>query len=104
MPKTKHFPGFYLGLQFFFGALTLMVGIMSAISNQPYITWLAWLPNCAFLIYLTEQVRSEQAGLVQAMAILSTAISFVILLLISLPPLRDIRNSLGKDFDSHGRH
>lgn len=103
MPKTKFFPGFYLGLHFFFAALTLMVGIMSNIANQPYITWLAWLPNCAFLIYLTEQVRSEQAGLVQAMAILSTAISFAILLLISLPPLRDIRASLGKDSESHGR-
>jgi hypothetical protein len=96
MRGTKNFLGFYVGLHFFFGALTLMLGIMSGISNQPYISWLAWIPNCAFLIFLTDQVRSEHAGMVYAMATLSAAVCFGAALLLSLAPLRDIRIALGK--------
>jgi hypothetical protein len=97
MPKTKNFLGFYIGLQFFFAVVTVMVGIMSAISSNPFTTFLAWIPNCAFLLISSDQIKGDEAGIFAVVSVLATVVSFVILLILTTRPLRDIRAALAKD-------
>lgn len=104
MPNTKHFLGFYIGLQFFFAVVTVMVGIMTAISSNPFTTWLAWIPNCAFLLLSTDQIKGDDVGIFSVVSVLATVISFLILLILTSRPLRDIRETLGKDSSTHVHH
>ncbi len=97
MPKTKHFLVFYIGLQFFFAVLTLMVGIMTAISSNPFTTWLAWIPNCAFFLISSDQIKGDEIGIFSVVSVLATVVSFLILLILTSRPLRDIRETLGKN-------
>lgn len=97
VPRSPHFLGFYLGLQFLFSALTVMVGIMAALANQPFSTWLAWCPTSVFLLNATGQIKSEPMGLVFSVVSLATAASLALLLVSSLKPLRDIRQTLARD-------
>ena len=101
-PKNPHFLGFYFGLQFLFAALTVMVGIMSAIANQPFSSWLACSPSCVFLLNATEQIKTEQMGLVFFVVSLATATTFGLLLIVTLKPLRDIRQTLARYSNDNG--
>lgn len=94
VPGTKQFLGFYIGLQFFFAVLTLLVGMMSGISDQQTTTWLSPIPNCVFLLHLFDQVKPEQIPIQAVWLFISVGASIAILVIRSIAPSRDIRAML----------
>jgi hypothetical protein len=88
IPNTRFFLGFYIGLQFLFAAATLLVGMISEISNEPMTAWLCPIPSCVFLLNAIEQVRSAQITEFLVVTGLVTAASLGILLTRSITPLR----------------
>ncbi len=94
MPATKHFLGFYIALQFFLAALTMLVGMMSGISEQPLTIWLCPFPNSVFLLNLVEEIKPGQTTECLVVTGLVTAASLAILLARTITPLRDIRAAL----------
>jgi len=102
LPSTKYFLGFYIAFQFFFAAVTLLVGMMAGISNQPMTRWLSPIPNCSYWLTLTSQVKPEQVTEFLVATSFVTAASLGILLLRTIPALRDIRAVLGQTARNHG--
>lgn len=102
LPSTKYFLGFYIAFQFFFAAVTLLVGMMAGISNQPMTRWLSPIPNCSYWLTLTSQVKPEQVTEFLVATSFVTAASLGILLLRTIPALRDIRAVLGQAARNHG--
>ncbi len=94
VPTTKFFLGFYLALQFLLAAITLLVGMMAGISNEPMTTWLCVIPNSVFLLNLTGQVGPDQLTAFLAVTSAMTAASVAILLVRTITPQRDIRAAL----------
>ena len=88
IPNTRFFLGFYIGLQFLFAAVTLLVGMISGISNEPMTAWLCPIPTCVFLLNTVEQVKSGQITEFLAVTGLVTAASLGILLARTIAPLR----------------
>jgi hypothetical protein len=88
IPNTRFFLGFYIGLQVLFAAATLLVGMISGISNEPMTAWLCPIPTCVFLLNAVEQVKSAQVTEFLAVTGLVTAASLGILLARSITPLR----------------
>jgi hypothetical protein len=88
MPNTRFFLGFYLGLQVLFAAATLLVGMISGISNEPMTAWLCPIPSCVFLLNAVEEVKSGEVTEFLAVTGLVTAASLGILLARSIAPLR----------------
>jgi len=102
-PATKHFLGFYIALQFFLAALTMLVGMMSGISNQPLFLWLCPFPNSVFLLNLVSEIKPEQTTEYLVVTGLVTAGSLAILLARAITPLRDIRAALALPSPPHAR-
>jgi len=94
LPTTKHFLGFYIALQFFLAALTMLVGMMAGISEQPLAIWLCPFPNSVFLFNLVDEIKPEQTTEFLIVTGLVTAASLAILLARTITPLRDIRAAL----------
>jgi hypothetical protein len=93
-PGTKYFLGLYIGLQFFFAAITFLVSMMANIADEPMTIWLCPLPPCVFLLSVFEQAKSAQTAEFLAATGLVTAASLGILLARTISPLRDIRAAL----------
>lgn len=93
-PSTKHFLGFYIAIQFFLVAFTLIVGMMSGISEQHLANWLCPIPNSVFLLNMVGEIKGDDMPMFLIAAILSTMISLGVLLIRSIVPLRDIRTML----------
>ena len=94
IPATKHFLGFYIALQFFLAALTMLVGMMSGISEQPLAIWLCPFPNSVFLFNLVNEIKPGQTPGFLVLTALVTAGSLALLLARTITPLRDIRTAL----------
>ena len=95
-PTTKHFLGFYIALQFFLSAVTLLVAMMSGISEQPLSIWLCPVPNSVFLLNLVEQIKPAQTAEFLIVTALTTTACLGVLLARTITPLRDIRAALAQ--------
>ena len=96
MPATKHFLGFYIALQFFLSAVTLLVAMMSGISEQPLSIWLCPVPNSVFLLNLVQQIKPAQTAEFLIVTALTTTACLGVLLARTITPLRDIRAALAQ--------
>lgn len=92
LPASRHFLGLYIALQFFFGALSILVAIMSGISQSELIPWTAPLPPCTFYFNLFGQVKHEQTGEFLLATGLVTLFSLLALMLRSVKSWREIRD------------
>jgi hypothetical protein len=88
-PSTRFFLGFYIGLHVFLAAVTFPVAMIGGISNEPLTAWLCPIPNCVFLLRVSDQVTAQQAAEFLKFTGLVTAASLGILLARSLTPLRE---------------
>jgi len=94
LPSSKHFLGLYIGLQVFFGAITLLASAMSNISNQPMIEWLFPVPSCVFLLSINDQIKPDQVSAAIACTMGMAFVSTVVLAFKAIAPSRDIRAML----------
>lgn len=88
-PSTQYFLALYIGLHGLFAAVTFFVGMMSGISSEPLTRWICPIPNCVFLLSLTDQVTGPQALEFLRFTGLVTAGSLGILLVRGMTPLRE---------------
>lgn len=96
MPTTKYFLGFYIALQFFFAALTMLVSMMAGITNDPLSIWLSPIPNCVHLLNSAGQVPSEQQMEFLVVTMIMTGAALSLLLARTITTRRDIRAALGQ--------
>jgi len=95
-PSTKRFLGFYIGLQFFLSAVTLLIAMMSELSGQPLFPWICPIPISVFLLNLVGLIKPDQTAQFLLVTALVTATCLGILLVRTLTPLRDIRAALAQ--------
>lgn len=100
-PSTKNFLGIYIALQFSIAALTLLIGIMGGITDQPFQLWLCWLPGSVLLWGLVSMVKAEDLALFMTVTSFMTVLSLLILFVKSVRPSRDIRAQLRQTPSSH---
>ena len=96
MPTTKYFLGFYIALQFFFAALTMLVSMMAGITNDPLSIWLSPIPNCVHLLNSVGQVSSEQQTEFLVVTMIMTGAALSLLLARTITTRRDIRTALSQ--------
>ena len=96
MPRTAFFGGFYFGIQCFLVVVTVMVMIISALSKEPLVLWISWIPTCAFVLAFADQIPSGQRDLVFSLVALGTTAGFGTLIFLGWKPLRDILASMRK--------
>ena len=96
MPNTKYFLGFYIALQFFFGALTLLVSMMGGITNQPVSIWLCPIPNCVHLLHAFSQIKPEELTEFLVVTAIMTGASLALLMARTITTRRDIREMLSQ--------
>jgi hypothetical protein len=100
-PTAKNFLGIYIALQFAIAALTLLIGIMGGITDQPFQSWLCWLPGSVLLWGLVSMVKAEDLALFMTATSFMTLLSLLILFVKSVRPSRDIRAQLRQTPSSH---
>jgi hypothetical protein len=91
VPATRFFLGLYIGVQFFLGALSILVGMMAGISGEPLSKWLCLIPNCTFISSLFGQVQPGDILLFVTATLFTTTASLAVLLARTISPLRQIR-------------
>jgi len=100
IPKTRHFLSFYIGLQFFFALVTVLVSAIGGMTDSSLRAWLEWIPNCAFWLSIFDHVTVEHAEpaerIIGRVGVVS-GLAMLVLILQSLRPLRDMRLRLSED-------
>ncbi|CAN5661216.1 hypothetical protein BH09VER1_BH09VER1_00610 [soil metagenome] len=100
VPRTQHFLGFYIAIQFFCGALFIlfaMAGIGGDLST-PIGIWP--IPSCVFLFSINERIQPEQLHYFMTATSAITILSMGVLIGRTIAPLRDIRAALRQDAKS----
>jgi hypothetical protein len=87
-PSTRFFLAFYIGLHVFLAAVTLLVAMISGISNELMTAWICPIPNCAFLLRI---ITTQEAAQCLSFTGLVTVASLGILIARSMTPLRESR-------------
>jgi hypothetical protein len=88
-PSTQYFLAFYIGLHALLVAVTLFVGMTAGITNEPLTRWLCPIPNCVFLLGLSDQITVPQATEFLRFAGLVTVGSLGVLLARAMTLLRE---------------
>lgn len=94
-PSTRFFLALYIGLHGFLAIVTLLVAMISGISNELMTVWICPIPNCAFLLMLT-QFTTQQAVECLRLTGWVTAASLGILLARSMNPFANSRQKAAK--------
>jgi hypothetical protein len=101
LPTTKHFLAIYMGLQFAFTALTILVGIASQMMGTQILEWLSPLPLAVFFLSIFDQVPGDAADSFLIVTASVTVASLLLLLVCTAAPWRDIGRNLRKAQDSN---
>ncbi len=96
MPTTKYFLGLYIALQFFFAALTMLVGMMSGITNDPVSIWLCPIPNCVHLLNAFGQIPSDRQTEFLVVTMIMTGAALSLLMARTITTRRDIRAAVSQ--------
>lgn len=99
-PRTTHFLGFYVAIQFFCGVIYILLILISSVGNQPAPGILALFPSCVFLFTLVDKIQPNQTEIFMTATAAMTILGMAILIWRTIAPLRDIRAALRQHTDA----
>lgn len=93
-PRTQHFLGFYIAIQFFCVVIYMLFLLISSVGNQPIWGGLCLFPTCVYFFSQLDKIPPNQMGSFTIATMGITILAIAILIGRSLAPLRDIRTAL----------
>lgn len=99
-PRTPHFLGFYIAIQFFCVVLCILFSLIISVGNQPPSLGIGLIPSCVFLLSIFSMIPPNLEELFTTATTAMAILALAILIGRTFAPLRDIRAALRQHTDA----